>query len=1294
MKVKGFFFEFNDFKIRFSVFLFLITCASLISQQKTFNINWESISNSFVEIDGNKYPYFDATSVKFDIEKGLVFFAEWRTNQNISEDSYTISNVQYEVLSNNELFDLVNTQIPNRLAHQLKNTNARGIRSAYLEMSAIVNDNGTYKRVKSFSISYNSISNLGTTAFRNPPSNSVLSNGTWFRFYIEKSGMYVINKNFLNSIGFNTNGIDPRTIKILGNGGRMLPYLNSSDYQIEAPENAIKIVGEQDGVFNDNDFILFYGEGPDRYDEESDTHRNLYTDRTYYYIGVSPGSGKRVSSINEPIATPNIFVSTFQDEQFYEVEEFSLAKIGRRWYGDDFDVENIREYPFSFPNLVSSEPVNVRVQVGVVSSDPSSMDIVVNGNVENLNLAGVNLGSVLASASTFNDSFNITTDDILVQLQYNNNGNPSANAYLDYINIEATRSLIYTGEQLYFKNNSVATSSGVVEYSVANTENIFGVWDVTDRFNASEKLNTDASSVFTLKANAGETRQYIAFSGASLLGPQSDANATVTNQDLKGSIFNNQSGQFQDVDYLMITPQAFSSQAERLAQINRNQYNLNVKVVTLESIYNEFSASNPDIAAIRNFIRYVYDNASNSANAVKYICLFGDGSYDYRDRIPNNTNFVPSWYSKNSFNLTSSYVSDDFYTLMDNGEGLLLSSDRMDIAVGRILANDLNQAKELVDKIEAYYRADSFGDWRNRVLLISDDVDLNWEGSLQQHIQDIATTIETERPFINSVKVLADAFQQQTSSGGERYPDANATIRDVIDLGALVVNYYGHGGEDGLSAERIFDRNDAQDVNNLCKYNCFITVTCEFTKFDDPQRPTAGEFTYWNKNGGSIAMFTTTRQIFANIASNFNTTLNEYLFAYNQIEYPTIGEALRLTKNDPSLSGSNQKLIVFLIGDPAMKLAIPEPQVVLTHINDAPITGSTDVLQSLSLAKLSGEVQSESGALLSNYNGEVTVTVYDKEIERQTLANDNTLDFSGNLIQLDFETLGEVIFKGKATVTAGKFSVEFVVPRDIGVPVGNGRVSFYSKETNVLNDQTGLNTQIQIGGVNPNAAEDNLGPIINLFMNDENFVSGGITNESPTLIAKLSDNNGINTASGIGHDITAVLDGDSVNPFVINNYYVADSDTYQSGVVTFPFRDLEPGLHTITFKAWDVYNNSSTAEIQFQVFDQDEELVINNVLNYPNPFVNYTEFWFNHNSSDVLDISVQIFTISGKLVKTLNGQTSSSNKSGGNLSRDIVWDGRDDFGDKIGKGVYIYKLKVRSNRLNKITEKIQKLVIL
>jgi hypothetical protein len=375
-----------------------------------------------------------------------------------------------------------------------------------------------------------------------------------------------------------------------------------------------------------------------------------------------------------------------------------------------------------------------------------------------------------------------------------------------------------------------------------------------------------------------------------------------------------------------------------------------------------------------------------------------------------------------------------------------------------------------------------------------------------------------------------------------------------------------------------------------------------------------------------------------------------------------------------------------------MKLPLAAPDIIVTKLNDEDIATTTQELQALSAAKIEGYIADAQGAILSNYSGTLTATIFDKNIQRSTLGNDGTSE-NGQLIIMDFETMGEVIFRGQASVENGIFEINFIVPKDISIPVGNGKISLYSKTENPLTDQRGYNFDIKIGGVNLNAPEDNIGPTIQLFMNDENFVSGGITNENPTLLVKLFDENGINTASGVGHDIAATLDDDETKPFILNDFYVTDPDTYKSGSLSYPLRDLSPGLHTLMLKAWDVYNNASTKEIQFVVFDQNQSLELKNVLNYPNPFINYTEFWFNHNSSDVLNVSIQIFTVSGKLIKTINTQTNTGSGVS-SLSRDITWDGTDDFGNKVGKGVYVYKLNVKSPATGRAAEKIEKLVIL
>jgi hypothetical protein len=1282
-----------------SVFILMLFAIYSFGQKKQFNIEWDGEKELETAYGKFTVPSFNAKHFSYDNDKGLKFFTQWQSNGSIvDENSVSLSNVSYETISQSNLKDLNPQLIPNEPKYRFFNTNARGDRAYYFEISPIINDRGVYKKIKSFTINYNTLANRTQTAARTGITNSVLSTGEWYKFYIEESGVFQLTKGFLSNLGVSTNSVDPRHIKIYGNGGRMLPLLNSENYPFDVVENAVKFVGEEDGSFDNGDYILFYGEGPTTYSEESETNINLYADRTYYYVNVSPGNGKRIQSMPSIDGAADIQINTFQDYQFYEVDEYNLAKLGRRWFGDEFDIENQRVYDFDFPNLVTSEPVRFDIAVGSVSEiDGTSMQITINGNaVSNIGFPSIDPGSVLAAANAYGDDINISSDAITVTLDYNNNGNPSASAYLDYINIEATRDLTYVGDQLVFKNRDVVTTPGIAEYNISNASGLQEVWDITDRFNVTNFLNSEVQSNLSFKTISGEERMYLAFSSGNLKQPSRESNSRLANQNLKGTIFNNAQGAFEDVDYIILTPTELLSQAERLAQINRNQYSLNVKVVELQTIYNEFSTGSQDIAALRNFIKYVYDNASVPSNRLKYLCLFGEGSYDYKDRLNNNTNLVPSWYSMPSFSLTNSFVSDDFYVMLDDNEGSMNTSDRMDVAVGRILAEDIQRAKDMVDKIEAYYQPQAYGSWRNNVLLVSDDVDVAWEETLQETTEELGVNIETDKPFFNVVKIHTDAFEQESSSAGDRYPQVNEAFKDAIEVGALVVNYFGHGGEDGLAKERIFDKFDAQEINNICKYNLFITVTCEYTKFDDPGRDTAGEFTYWNKTGGSIGLVTTTRQIFVTVGERFNEELDDYLFAYGSNDYPTIGEVLRLTKTDNSIAGISQKRLVFLIGDPAMRLAFPQPDVRLTKVNDVEITQPIDTLKALSYTKLAGEVTDVNGNLLSNYNGVLTATVFDKRIERQTLANDGIGD-AGGLIVLDYTTLGEIIFKGQATITNGQFEFDFIVPRDIGIPVGNGKVSFYARNSNSTFDQTGANFDIEIGGINEGAPEDNIGPVINLFMNDENFVSGGITNESPNLLAKLHDTNGINTASGIGHDITAIIDGDETNPVILNDYYQANIDDYTNGTVTFPFRDLEPGLHTLTLKAWDVYNNSSTAEIQFMVFDKDEELVIDNVLNYPNPFVNYTEFWFNHNSSEPLDISVQIFTVSGKLVRTLNGQTNADElcfNGSSSLSRSMVWDGRDDFGDKIGKGVYVYKLKVRSNRLNKQVEKIQKLVIL
>ena len=1282
------------------IILLFASFLSFSQNSKDFSLVWTN--NSTFVIGELKYnlPQFEAKNFEFDESKKTIKYSNVISIEGlVSAGGALLNNVVYESVDISLLGVLDPAKITSKLDFKSFSSFAREKPYLSFSFNPIIKEGSSYKRVKSFTLEYTLSSSNKSLNTINSIQNSVLANGSWHRFYVEKSGVYILSKSFLQSIGFNAD-VDPRNIKIYGNGGRMLPLLNSIPYPNDLEENAVQFIGEQDGVFNDGDYILFYAEGVDTWNEESLTHVNQFADRSYYYVTSSSSSGKRMQPYTEPAAAPNLFMSNYDGYQFHEVDLVNAGKIGRRWFGENFNVVGNQNFSFSLPNYVAGSLVNFSSNVAAVSFVTTSFRFKAN-NVEIGNLPiNAASGSVLGFENILNTTFTPTNNSVTINLEYSNNGVPSSKGYLDYIILKYNAELKGYGKQFLFSNNLVKTNVGVGQFTVSNTSNVAAIWDVTDIYNVT-KLDVSQSSI-SFKLPLGQDRKFVVVDDLDVYLPLKESITNIENQNLKGTIFKNSQGVFQDIDYLIVTPSYLVAQAESLANFHRNNSNMNVKVVTLPIIYGEFGGGKQDVAAIRNFVKYVYENASSPANRVKYLNLFGDASYDFKNRITNNTNIVPIFHgfypsqslnanNASNFSLFASFMSDDFFTLMDNNEGDMQdSADLMDLAVGRMLVSSNVQAAEMVNKVYEYHDEKSFKRWRNNLVYYSDDPDpfLSGDWFLQSDLNNLADQVTAANPFFNTNKIFTDAYTQQVSAGGPRYPQAKKAFIDAIELGTLVLNYYGHGNEESFAVERIFEKADAQVLNNRYKYPLFITITCEFTRFDDPGRPTGGEYMFWNKAGGAISLLATTRQIGQSLGIQLNEEIYDNLFTMENNSYLSIAESLRRSKI--AVGGSNKR-VVFYIGDPALKLAIPRPRVVLTKVNGEDINTTTLSLQALSFATLTGEVLDENNVLIANYNGDLAVQVYDKNLNRLTLDNDGTSLPPYNQPKLNFNTLGEVIYRGNASVVNGKFEFSFVVPQDIQIPVGNARVSFYAKRGNpILQDQTGYNSQIKVGGVNFAAPSDTTPPKLKLYMNDTNFVSGGLTNKSPIFLAFLEDENGINTASGIGHDIVAILDGDENNPYILNDYYETETDNYKKGKVTYPYRDLAPGLHTILFKAWDVYNNLITAEIQFIVVG-DGELQLEHVLNYPNPFVNYTEFWFNHNRPfEPLDVQVQILTITGKLVKTIN-QTIVNE---GFNSRDVKWDGKDDFGDRIGKGVYVYKLTVKSSVTGKVSEKIEKLVIL
>ena len=1107
--------------------------------------------------------------------------------------------------------------------------------------------------------------------------NSVLANGNWFKFSVDTTGVFKIDKTLLQQIGISTNNLNPKKIHIYGNGGNLLPEFNGDVRYDDLQENAIYIEGEDDNSFDANDFILLYAKGPHSWEVDINTNnvshkQNIYSDKAYYFITVNANNGKRIQSAPSVTGTTVTQLTSFNDYIFYEKETTNLFAAGRRWLGEEFSVENQQTFQIPFPNAIQNEPLEIKVSAVAVSGLTSSMQVNVNSqDLFNLNFGAITSGSTLASERAGSESITNSSAIVDVSLDFNNGGNPSARAYLDFIEVSGKKKLIAGDFQFSFRSFEAANTSGIVEYQIQNSQNIFQIWEVSDPTNVSNIANESSSStIFSFKANGGDLKEYIVVHQNDFYLPEAVSNARVENQNLHA---------LKDINYLLITSNEFVEQAQRIANYHIENSGLTAKVVILDKIYNEFSSGSKDITGIRDFIKHIYETNSTDDAKLKYVCFFGDASYDYKDRILANNNIVPVYLSDESYNLASSFVTDDFFGMLEDSEGTMSSSHSIDVATGRIPVSTQQQATDVVDKILRDYNVDSFGDWRNTVTLLADDIDANSDISIQPGVEIIADDIKVNKPVFNINKIYADAYVQQNSSGGERYPTVKAAITTAIETGTLVFDYFGHGGEDGFAQERFLDIPQVKGFDNENTLPLFITVTCEFSRFDNPTRISAGEFAFWNTTGGAASMITTTREVFISVGQAFNKRLMAILLEFNN-EDLTIAESLVKTKNNYS---NFQKFFIYYFGDPVKKLAIPKPNIRITKMNGVDITQSLDTLKALSKVSFEGVVTDNLNNILTDFNGNLSTTVYDKPIDKSTLDNDNF-----GIIEV-FDSQESKLFRGLASVENGNFSFEFIVPRDVKIAYGKGKLSFYA--TDATFDKSGFNSDVIVGGINENAPEDTIGPEIQLFMNDESFLDGANTNASPNLIAKLADLSGINTSvTAVDHDIVGILDGDESNPIILNDFYQTELDDFTRGKVVFRLRDLSVGPHTLKLKAWDTYNNSSETILNFVVVS-DTNISLDNVLNYPNPFVNYTEFWFNHNKpNESLQVQVQIFTISGKLIKTINQLVQTT----GNLSRNISWNGLDDFGNRIGKGVYVYKLKVTSTVSNISSEKYEKLVIL
>ncbi|MEM9836210.1 MAG: type IX secretion system sortase PorU [Bacteroidota bacterium] len=1131
---------------------------------------------------------------------------------------------------------------------------------------------------------------------------SVLSDGEVYQISVSQSGVHKLSRDFLrNELGIdNLDNIDPRSIRLYGQPGGMLPEVATDEAPDDLIEQRILIEGEADGRFDGGDYLVFYAEGPKvwRYNASNNTFNqapNLYDDKNYFYLKVGgTGNGLRVNPLRE---AGGAIVNTFDDLYRYEEElENPLHVIntasgsGQIWLGDFFKVSREREYNnlFTVPDLVVGEEAQVTARMAL-RSGPSSVSgyyfVEVNGDELRSSLGGgVNYNSVLQRPAVRLTNLRQTTilnnGELDLKVTYPTPANSFASeAWLDYLQVVARRQLRMNGDQVAFRDTRSLDQNSLT-FQLSNASNNTRIWRVG--VNGTEEIGADLNGN-VLSANVqtnGQLQSFVAFNpGGNLLQPE--AIGKVEPQNLHG---------IESANMLIVTHPEFLLHAERLAQHRREFSGFEVVLATTDQIYHEFSGGKDDPAAIRNFAHMLWSRSED----FRYLLLVGDGSFDHRNIYGLNNNFIPAYEHQGNFNEVDDFPADDFFGIYGSNASRQPLDPDLNISVGRLPVSSAQQAKAAVDKIINYdTNPATLGDWRTRMVFVGDDED----GSRHTiDVDEVADNVASRKPEMNFDKLYFDLFPQLSLSAGDRYPDVTEGLDRAVFRGSLAITYLGHGGPRGWAQERVLTIPQIRNWRNPNNLPICITATCTFAAYDDAEFVSAGEETFRSERGGAIALLTTTRPVFSNQNKILTrATLNALVERPNG-QYRTLGEVIRIAKNTVTSPGSASSLSLptenarkfTLLGDPATVVALPTNVINTTGINEQQITSErVDTVRALDQITISGEVVDVNGNLLSDFKGLVYPTVFDKPQIIPLLEQDQ------GSWPFDVEVQRNIVFRGRATVREGKFTFTFVVPSDINYEFGAGKVSYYAADPSTRRDAAGFYDRLIIGGTNPNAVADDQGPQVDVFMNNEEFVFGGQVEPEATLLVKLEDDLGINvTGNSIGHDLEAVLDDDTRNAIVLNDYYEANPDNFRAGEVRFPLFDLEPGRHTVSVRAWDVANNSATGNTEF-IVAADSRDALTRVLNYPNPFTDRTCFQFDHTLvGEDVNVLIQIFTVSGRLVKSLEGNLPFSDGSV-RLDDCIEWDGRDDFGDPLARGVYLYQVRLQSES-NNVDGDFQKLVIL
>lgn len=1092
---------------------------------------------------------------------------------------------------------------------------------------------------------------------------SVLSEHTWLRMAVTEEGVYKLDYATLSAMGIDMEHLDPRQIRLFGNPSGTLPELNATERPDDLTEMAIFVSGADDGVFDADDYVLFYGQESTRWDLTSqggklyERTRNYYSDSTYYYLCTDSGTdGLRIGTQPTlPVEGATTLITEFPDFTWHEEEIFSPFSVTQNSYGEMLTSQNPElQMDFYLPHLVKTKPIYIKAELLGYAKD-NILRFVMRANdhlLEGNGTIGVTPPNdyVYGRIKTVDKQMLSESDTVCFSLTLTPDPKGPI-LLLDYIEMFYWRKLIRLGDFFPFRLVPSQFGEDTTAVWVQNVSSACHLWEVTNPLRPvlQEGIQSANNFVFSTMENTEKRYALFELSGTKTIGSWTP----VGNQNLHA---------IRNADMLILTLPMFWESANELARFHEQEDGLSSIVVDVNEIYNEFSTGTPSPVGIRDFVRMVY---LRSGGQLKYLLLMGRPSYDFCDRKGYGRDMVPCYEGRGSSNSLNSTGSDDFFGMMDESEGKN-SEGHIDIGIGRLPVSTIADAKAMVDKIKRYNDfTTNHGDWKVDALILADDEETGFVNSSEAYTR----ILDTVSPALNVTKIYTGAYPHVTTPEGIRIPQAHDDLIAALDKGVFMMAYSGHGGVKGLTSENVFALMDVLSLKNGMKQPFVYTATCEFSRYDNPLLVSAGERMFLLPNDGPIAMMTTTRPTFGNHNETFGKVLmNKVLCRDENGQCLRLGDVVRMTKADQanysqnSPNGVSNSVNMVLLGDPAMRLALPQLDVVVTKINgNSEEQGALHAIHAMSMVSMEGEIRTPNGNCDTQFNGELWMTLFDKKTSVTVSFKDDpprTVSYHK-----------DVLYKGRVSVKNGKFTLSFQLPKDIQPNYGTPRFSFYATDTLRRVDAMGSFNRISLGGTDPAVLPDNEGPQISFYWNAPSFQNGDMVERDGVLYADLYDAQGIyHYDFSLGRDMLLNSNATAYDNMVLNAYYEPALDDYRRGRVAIPVSLRDGGTYEFSLKAWDMQNNSSTAQIWFVV---GNDLFLSGVRNYPNPFQDETIINITHSGNEGdFHVSIELFDLMGRRVAVLAKDVYLSE----NQSAGVSWDGRDDFGRSLPTGVYLYRL--------------------